>query len=117
MAKNGANKKATSRDKTGSGFIDGLLQRRLADKWARAAKMADKTPLAVLRAQRNKARSLRQHLDTLIFYAENRLALPRIGSNSFFVPHGTDWSWRPQLWRGPLTTPGIAAARDARLQS
>lgn len=98
--------------KSENGFIDGWLQKRLARKWARAAARAETTSLAVLRAQRNKARALRQQLDTLIFHAENRLALPRIGSNSFFKPHGTDWSWRPDLWRGPLKQPGIAAVRS-----
>ncbi len=94
------------------GFIDGLLQKRMARKWARAAREAQTMSIPALRTKRSKARVLRQHLDTLLFHAENRLALPRIGSNSFFIPHGTVWSWRPALWRGPLPSPGIAAVKS-----
>ena len=41
--------------------------------------------------------------------ADNRLALPRIGSNAFSRPCGTEWSWRPRLWRGPLARKGMSA--------
>ncbi len=49
---------------------------------------------------------MRHHLNELISVADNRLALPMIGSNAFPKPHGTDWSWRPALWREPLAVPG-----------
>jgi len=62
--------------------------------------------LSHLRSERAQARKLRHHLNELISVADNRLALPMIGSNAFPKPHGTDWSWRPALWREPLAVPG-----------
>ncbi len=81
-------------------------------RWAAAARNADTASLGQLRQQRSRARRLRHHLDQLIFKAENRLALPMIGSTTFRKPANSDWSWRPELWRGPLPRPGIAAARN-----
>lgn len=77
--------------------------------WSRAASRAASTDLSVLRRRRTQARNLRQKLDELTFSADNRLALPRIGSSSFPKPPGTDWSWRPQLWRGALPDKGLSA--------
>lgn len=91
-------------------ILDKILHRRVLRSWRRAARKAETTNLSVLRQQRNLARQLRTHLDRLIHVADGRLALPRIGSTSFPRPHGTDWAWRPELWRGPLATPGVSSA-------
>jgi len=92
-----------------SGILERVLIRRARAFWSRAARLADSTDLAVLRRRRTDARILRQKLDELTFTADNRLALPRIGSSSFPKPPGTDWSWRPQLWRGALPYKGLSA--------
>ena len=70
--------------------------------------MRDATSMTLgqLRAERSEARKLRYHLNELISHADNRLALPMIGSHAFPKPHGTDWSWRPAIWREPLPVPG-----------
>jgi len=91
------------------GVIDAILHHRTMRKWARAARRAASMDLSNLRTQRQRARSLRLKLDELTYVADSRLALPRIGSNAFAKPSGTDWSWRPQLWRGPLATKGMAS--------
>ncbi len=52
---------------------------------------------------------LRTHLDRLIHVADERLALPAVGSTSFPRPHNADWAWRPELWRGPLPKPGMSS--------
>ncbi len=91
------------------GLIDKLFQRRALAGWAQAARSAAATELSVLRGQRQRARQLRQKLDELTYVADSRLALPHIGSNAFAKPGGTDWSWRPQLWRGPLASKGMAS--------
>lgn len=96
---------------TGSLF-QRLYQRRLLRYWARSARAAATTDLPALRSQRSSARKLRQHLDTLISVSESRLALPMIGSNAFPQPHGTDWAWRPEVWREPLSTPGRSSVQS-----
>lgn len=53
---------------------------------------------------------MRTPLQELTYIADTRLALPRIGSNTFARPPGTDWSWRPQVWRGALPERGAAPA-------
>ena len=88
-----------------------LVHRATLRRWAKAAVGADKTSLGQLRAQRSRARQLKTHLDRLIYTAESRLALPMIGSNAFHKPHGSDWSWRPELWRGPLPEPGMSSVQ------
>jgi hypothetical protein len=85
-----------------------LFLRRELRLWKRAAQSADTLDIPSLRAQRTRARTLRQTLDRMISTADERLALPAIGSNIFPVPHGTDWSWRPSYWRAPLPVPGLA---------
>jgi len=90
-------------------MLDRLLHRRVVTRWAKAARLAEEAELETLRQQRHQARQLRTRLDALAHVADSRLALPRIGSNSFARPGGTLWSWRPQVWRGPLGQRGIAA--------
>jgi hypothetical protein len=59
---------------------------------------------------RNRARRLRRELDRVIHVAENRLSLPVIGSNALRRPLGSDWVWRPDLWRGLISVPGFSSA-------
>ncbi|MBO9476587.1 hypothetical protein J7382_03470 [Shimia sp. R11_0] len=96
-------------------FFQYALQTGVSRFWARNARNAAKQDLATLRNQRRRARALRQHLDTVISVAESRLALPIIGSNAFPKPHGTDWSWRPELWREPIPTKGRAAVENKEM--
>ncbi len=91
------------------GVIEQMLHRGALSRWRRAARQAATTELTRLRSLRQKARQLRLHLDELMYVADSRLALPRIGSNAFPKPAGTDWSWRPQIWRGPLPRKGMAS--------
>ena len=89
-----------------------LLHQRTMMRWSAAVRTAQKSELAKLRAQRQSARTLRNKLDELIFVADSRLGLPRIGSAAFVRPAGTDWSWRPKLWRGPLAQKGLAGVES-----
>lgn len=93
-------------------WLERALHRRGLRFWARAARLAPSMPLARLRQHRTLARSLKVQIDTLLHVAENRLALPMIGSGAFFKPQGSDWSWRPDLWRGPLDRPGQSSVQS-----
>lgn len=81
-------------------------------RWARASRRAHEAELPKLRANRQKARRLKAHLDKLIHVAESRLALPMVGSTAFEKPFDADWDWRPQLWRGPLPVPGMSSVAN-----
>lgn len=93
-------------------FLNNLLHRSVLQRWARAAASAETCDLGSLRQQRSKARTLRNHLNRLIYVADNRLALPAIGGDAFQVPHDTDWAWRPEAWRGPLANPGLSSVKS-----
>lgn len=91
-------------------LLDRYFQRQTLRRWRNIARTAKRADHSDLRLQRNAARQLRTHLDQLIHVADSRLALPKEGSTLFSKPHGTDWSWRPELWRGPLPAPGMSSA-------
>ncbi|MFG6558890.1 DUF6478 family protein [Sulfitobacter sp. 1A15299] len=91
------------------GYLDGKLFARALQRWAVAARTAATADLATLRRQRSRARLLRAELNQLIHRAEDRLALPAIEASGFPKPHNADWAWRPELWRGPLATPGLSS--------
>jgi hypothetical protein len=85
-------------------FYSGLLK-----LWNRAATRAEETDLSKLRSQRTRARILRYHLNRVIHVADNRLALPLIGSTAIQKPYDADWAWRPEIFRGSLPTPGMSS--------
>lgn len=89
--------------------IDRLMQRWMHRRWSQMAERSAQMPVENLGGLQKKARALRRHLDRVIFEAEHRLALPVIGSNAMRKPLGTDWSWRPDLWRGPISVPGFSS--------
>lgn len=94
-----------------TGLFDRLAQRRSTHRWALAAVDADTADLGDLHSMRSKARLLRSHLDKLIGKADERLAMPAIGSANVFRPHNSDWAWRPELWRGSLRPSGISSVK------
>lgn len=91
------------------GLIDRLTQRSALRRWGTAVKGAREADLSLLKSQRNQARRLRHQLDELLHVAEYRLALPGIGSDAIAAPDDSDWTWRPELWRGPLPEPGASS--------
>ncbi len=89
-------------------FLDKILQQRAQRRWGVLAEKAKGMDLGALRTVRGRARLIRRQLDRLIHEADHRLALPVIGSNAMRRPMGTDWSWRPDLWKGPIPVPGFS---------
>ena len=90
-------------------LFDRLIDRRAQARWGRIADGAAAADPETLRSQRSRARGLRRQLDRLIHDADYRLALPVIGANPIRKPWGTDWAWRPDLWRGRIPVPGLAS--------
>ncbi|QBF29853.1 DUF6478 family protein [Thalassococcus sp. S3] len=92
-----------------NGLFDRITHSSAVSHWRRVAREARQMGLPDLRRERQKARQLRTYLNELIHSADERLALPMIGSHAFQKPFGTDWYWRPELWRGPLPSPGMSS--------
>ena len=95
-----------------SKLIDRALHRRVVRRWRLARERAGDMDLFDLRKLRTRARELRRQIDKVLHVAEGRLALPLIGSNAIEKPLHADWAWRPELWRGPVSPPGVVAARS-----
>lgn len=68
--------------------------------------------LGDLRLVRSKAKQLRRHLERMMHVADGRLTMPLIGSNAMSSPLGADWAWRPELWRGPISPPGLSSVES-----
>jgi hypothetical protein len=94
----------------GQDWLGAALDRAALLRWSQRARGAPLAELGRLRRDQATALVLRQRLDEFLSVAEGRLALPRLGSSAFPRPAGTDWAWRPRLWRGPLDKKGIAGA-------
>jgi hypothetical protein len=90
-------------------LLDKVLHRSALRRWRSFADAAPAMDLTTLRRFRSRAWALRRHLDQVIHQAEHRLALPVIGSNALRRPVGSDWVWRPELWKGPIPVPGMAS--------
>ncbi|MDF1619808.1 DUF6478 family protein [Pseudothioclava nitratireducens] len=93
-------------------FLDRFAQGRALRRWSQAARMARALDLGTLRKLRSEARKLRHELDRVLHEAEGRLALPMEGNDAITAPPRSDWTWRPDLWRGPVFPQGFAAAES-----
>ena len=74
--------------------------------------MAEGLDLEALNDLRGLARQHRRQIDRVLHVAEGRLALPVIGPNPIRRQSGTDWAWRPDLWRGPVPHRGFASIEN-----
>lgn len=90
-----------------------LIEKRInalsVRRWTQRANAAETLPMPVLRRLRGQARVLKTQLERFLFIADGRLALPLIGSNAMQLPLYTDWSYRPEIWRGPISPLGASA--------
>lgn len=94
------------------GAWERALDRGALRRWTRAVRRAPQAELGLLRRDADRARVLQARLAEVVACAEGRLALPRLGSTAFPRPGGTDWAWRPRLWRGPLEGRGLAGVES-----
>jgi Family of unknown function (DUF6478) len=90
-------------------MIDGWRLGKVQAHWEAAAEQAATLAPAALRRLRAQAVAIRRPIDRVIRQADARFALPPIGAALPRLPLGTDWSWRPDAWRGPMATPGLVA--------
>ncbi len=95
-----------------SSLIDGVFHGRVLSRWGRVARDAEKLDLKMLTTLRRQAREIRRRLDRVIHVAEGRLTLPAAGSNAIVKPLHTDWAYRPELWRGPISPLGMVAVES-----
>lgn len=93
-------------------LFDRFLQRLSPSLWRRAVSTTGTTGLAELRQLRSRARQTQRQIDQLLFQAEERLLVPRLGSNAIERPLHCDWAWRPQLWRGPMHPVGASSVKS-----
>ncbi|MFT4148719.1 MAG: DUF6478 family protein [Paracoccaceae bacterium] len=93
----------------GETLFDRLLFRRTLRRLGQMADAAERADLDALRDFRSRARALQRQVGRVVHTAEYRLGLPLIGSNAMKKPLGTDWAWRPDLWKGQIPVPGQAA--------
>jgi hypothetical protein len=89
--------------------LTGVLDRTMARRWARAAEVADRIDMATLASLRHRAATLRDRVDHFARAADGRLATPPVGSNAIAKPLHTDWAYRPEPWRMPVSPTGQAA--------
>ncbi len=92
--------------------MNALFFRRTLKRWRDVARLAETTELSRLRRQRTRAELLDYQLAEVIAAADQRLALPHIGSEIFSRPRDADWAWRPMLWRRPIHHKGMVGARN-----
>ncbi|APX90031.1 hypothetical protein BV394_10135 [Brevirhabdus pacifica] len=87
-------------------------QRRSLNWWHDAVAIAETTDLERLRTLRTHARQQRRRVEQVLHVADARLTLPLLSSNAIRKPMYCDWAYRPQIWRGPLSPPGISAVES-----
>ncbi|MBZ0130351.1 MAG: DUF6478 family protein [Rhodobacteraceae bacterium] len=96
-----------------TGIIGKYRMRRDLRRWEKLADIARTVPVEGARDLRIAARALAQRANTVSHIADERLTRPYIGSNAMKLPPSTDWSHRPELWKGPISPPGHAPARNS----
>lgn len=92
--------------------IEERMERRALRHWEKLAADVERMDLGTLKGARHQAMSLKRRLDSVIHEADARLTLPRIGSSAIQRPVGTDWAYRPELWRGPLALQGRSSVES-----
>ncbi len=93
-------------------FIEKISRRRALRRWGRLANAAKDMDLEILRITRGRARTMMRPLEQVIHVADSRLMLPQIGSDAIQQPLNSDWAYRPEIWRGPITPRGMSAAQN-----
>lgn len=65
-----------------------------------------------LRTLRSQAKSLRRQVDRVLHAADGRLMQPQSQRNNRRPGASSDWTWQPDVWKGPVSPRGIAGAAN-----
>ena len=87
-------------------WLNRMILRRAQARWSANAARVPEMRLRELRGVKALAQQTRFALDRLVLEASYRLEKPGRAETRRRLP-GTDWHWRPDLWRGPLAQPGL----------
>jgi hypothetical protein len=93
-------------------LFDRMSHRRHLSRWSRAAGSAADMDITSLRTLRAQARQFRREIDRLMHVADGRLAVPVLGARAIQKPLHSDWAWRPPIWCGAISPPGMAAVQS-----
>ena len=97
--------------RNGGSLLQRIAERRSLRRWRDAASKVSALDPEGLRGLRARARALRNEVDTVLRATEQRLtAFP--SDTSVRKPSGSDWAWRPPLWRVKAHPHGIAGAQS-----
>ncbi|WP_240473726.1 DUF6478 family protein [Thioclava pacifica] len=96
----------------GSSFFDRINERRTLRRWQRAAQSLDHLGADGLRSLRGQARNLRNEIDGVLRATQSRLQAAFPDTVALTQPAGSDWAWRPELWRTPVQPVGLAGAQN-----
>lgn len=89
--------------------IDRFMDRAALRRWTRRADHTDQLSLKAVQDTCTEAMKLQHQLNIFLRTADERLSTPPIDSTSFPpTPRGTDWCWRPAVWRTHMPIPGLA---------
>jgi hypothetical protein len=90
------------------GLIGRYLHKRSLARWKAAARHVYQMDMSSLEAQSRMAHQVLRDARKFKVAADDRLAMPRQGVDAIARPTGTDWSWRPEIWRQPVPGAGVA---------
>ncbi|MEL6102390.1 MAG: DUF6478 family protein [Pseudomonadota bacterium] len=93
--------------KNSNSFLDKALRHHSAKVWSRIAGKAASLDPNAQRELRTDARAMLGQLNTLLSSLDERHRIR--GLAKLPEPHNADLSWRPEVWRGTLTTRGLSS--------
>lgn len=80
--------------------------------WKAVRENAETANLEELRDIKARSSELHESVVQALNIANERLILPKLGSNAMRSPADATWEYRPDIWRGPVHPIGIAAAKN-----
>ena len=83
-------------------FLQRRRLRKVQEHWTRVADAAPTMDRTALKAWQSRATTMRREINRVIHAISARQATAMAKRAMPAAPLGTDWSWRPDLWLGPV---------------